>query len=124
MAFAFLVNMFTTKSTWFFIIIYTLLYNIGMAGVGANSFNIVYSYVDEKYITQAMSVKNCISGFVGFLGSVLAGEILNLVQKNNNTVLGIDIYGQQILCGISFIITLIAIVFIKTVIEKQKVILQ
>lgn len=124
MAFAFFINMFTTKSTWFFIIIYTLLYNIGMAGVGANSFNMVYSYVDEKYITQAMSIKNCISGFVGFLGSIIAGEILNLVQTNNNTVFGINVYGQQILCGISFIITLSAIIFIKKVIEKQKVIVQ
>lgn len=121
---SFFVNIFTTNSTWFLIIIFTLLYNSGMAGVSANSFNMVYSYVDEKYITQAMAIKNCISGFCGFFVSLIAGKILSLVQANGNMVFGIHMYGQQLLCAISFVISVITIIFVKRVIEKQKVIVQ
>ena len=121
---AFFVNMFTTKTTWFFIIIYTILYNCSYAGTNQNSFNIVYSYVNSKYIVQAMAIKNCIGGLFGFAASILGGKILDAVQTNNNMIFGIHIYGQQILSAISFVITLIAIIFIRKVIEKQKILIQ
>ena len=70
---AFFVNIFTTKNTWYLIIIYTILYNCAFAGTNQNSFNITYSYVDSKYITQAMAFKNSIGGICGFLASVLGG---------------------------------------------------
>ena len=121
---SFFVNIFTTNSTWFLIILFTLLYNCGMAGVSANSFNMVYSYVDEKYITQAMAIKNCISGFFGFLVSIIAGKILSIVQANDNMIFGVHIYGQQLLCAISFVISIITIIYVKKVIEKQEVTIQ
>ena len=120
----FFINMFTTKSTWVFIVVYTILYNCSIAGTNQNSFNISYSYVDAKYITQAMAIKNCIGGIFGFGASILGGKLLGIVQANNNMVFGVHIYGQQILSGISFVITVIAIIYIKKVIEKQKVMLQ
>ena len=48
---AFLINIFTTPSAWFFVVIFTILYNCAFAGTNMNSFNIAYSYVDEAYIT-------------------------------------------------------------------------
>ena len=121
---AFFINIFTNQSTWYFIIVYTLLYNCSIAGTNQNSFNIAYSYVDSKYITQAMAIKNCIGGLFGFGASILGGKILSMVQANNNTVFGLHIYGQQILSAMSFVIVVIAIVFITKVIEKQKVMRQ
>ncbi len=121
---AFFINIFTAKSTWFLIIPFTILYNVGMAGVGANSFNMIYSYVDEKYIAQAMALKNCISGIFGFAASLLSGKIMSVIQANNNTVFGFQIYAQQLFCAISFIICIFAILYVKKVIEKQKVIVQ
>lgn len=121
---AFFINIFTTQSTWFLIILYTLLYNCCIAGTNQNSFNITYSYVDSKYITQAMAIKNCIGGLFGFGASMLGGKILDIVQANNNTVLGIHVYGQQILSAISFVTVVVTIIYIKKVIEKQKVMLQ
>lgn len=121
---AFFINMFTTKSTWFLIVVYTILYNCSVAGTNQNSFNIAYSYVDSKYITQAMAIKNCIGGLFGFGASIVGGKLLDVVQANNNMVFGVHIYGQQILSGISFVVSFIAIVYIKKVIEKQKIMLQ
>lgn len=123
-AFAFFINMFTTKSTWGLVIVFTILYNASFAGTNHNSFNMVYSYVDLKYITQAMSIKNCVGGLLGFGASVLGGKILNALQANNNMIFEVHIYGQQILSGISFVITIIAIVFATKVVEKQKILIQ
>ncbi len=120
----FLINCFTTKSTWFFIIIYTILYNVCLAGTNQNSFNITYNYVDEKYITQAMAFKNCIGGICGFGSALLGAKILSVIQSNGNMIFGIHVYGQQVLSLISFALTVIGIIFIRTVIEKVEVKIQ
>ena len=121
---AFFINIFTTPSTWIFVAIFTVLYNCSFAGTNMNSFNIAYSYVDEQYVTQAMAIKNCIGGLFGFGASILAGKILAAVQANSNMILGIPIHGQQLLSAISFAVTVVLIIYIKQVIEKQHVMRQ
>ncbi len=118
---AFFMNLFTTKNMWFFVILYSVLYACALAGINQNSFNIIYSYVETDYVTQAMAIKNCIGGIFGFAASVAGGKILNAVQANGNRIFGFRVYGQQILSLISLIITGIAIIYTKRKIEKQKV---
>ena len=120
----FFVNIFTSGATWFLIIIFTILYNCAFAGTNQNSFNMVYSYVDSCYITEAMAIKNCIGGLFGFGASVLGSKILDAVQNHGNLLFGVPVYGQQILSGISFGITVVAIIFVGKVVEKQKIMIQ
>ncbi len=120
----FLINIFTVPKTWYFIVIYTALYNVSMAGLNQNGFNITYSYVDMKYVTQAMAIKYSVGGIVGFAASIMGGKVLDTVQANGNMVLGMNVYGQQVLALVSCVMTVIAIVFTKLVIEKQKVKIQ
>lgn len=121
---SYVATIFTTKSTWFLIILQTILYHCSVGGTNYNSFNIVYSYVDSKYIVHAMAIKNCIGGLFGFGASVLGGKILDTIQANGNMVFGIHIYGQQLLAFISLCMTVVAIVYINKVIVKQKVMIQ
>jgi len=121
---AFVASMLATKSTWYYIVIHTVLLNCAYAGIGQNSINIVYSYVDVKYVTQAMAIKNSVGGIVGFLSSLLGGKILGLIQANGNTFFGMQVYGQQVLSAVSAIMMVIAIVYIKKVIEKQEIMVQ
>lgn len=123
-ALAFLCVMFTTPNTWWLIIVYTVLHNCATAGTNQNSFNIAYSYVDSRYITQAMAIKNSIGGLCGFGAAFAAGKILAAVQANGNTLFGIGIYGQQILAAIALVILVVAIVYTRFVIEKQQVMVQ
>lgn len=120
-ALGFLINIFTTRSTWWLIIIYTILYNASVAGTNMNSFNITYNYVDVKYVSQAMAIKNSIGGLAGFAASIAGSRVLAAVQNNGNQFLGLHIYGQQLLSLISFVITVATIIFIKSVIEKEAV---
>lgn len=121
---AMLINVFTTPKTAFLIIIYTVLYNVSMAGVSGNITNITYSYVDSRYFAEASAIKNSIAGLFGFGASLLGGKILAAVQANGNTVFGIPMYGQQLLSAISFVMFIITILFTHFVVSRQKVMIQ
>lgn len=116
----FAINIFTTKNTWWFIVIFTILYNVSFAGTNQNSYNITYSYVKGEYIVQAMAINRSISGILGFGAALVGGRILQAVQDGGNTFLGVTMYGQQVLSGISLCIILAAVLFSACVMEKQK----
>ena len=120
-AIAFFANIFTTQKHWYFIIIYTVFYNVCLAGINQNNYNISYSYVKAEYITQAMALKNSFGGICGFIASLMGGRLLNYVQANNNQVFGIPMYGQQLLSAISFVLVVITILFMHFVVAKQEV---
>ena len=118
----YLLNIFTTPSHWWLVVAYTVIYNVSCAGTSQNLNNLTYSYVEREYFVQASAIKFSISGLSGFCASMLGSRILDAVQKNGNTLFGMTVYGQQILSGISLLIVLSGIVFVKFVMEKQKII--
>lgn len=115
---AFLFGVFTTRSTRFLIVIHTLLYHCCLAGTNQNSFNMTYSYVEEKYITQAMAIKNSIGGICGFGASIAAGRVLELIQENGNRIGNMQIYGQQVLSMVSLMLVVGTILFINQKFES------
>lgn len=116
----FLINAFTTQKTWWLIAVFTALYYISLAAVNQNGFNILYKYVDNDYIVQALAIKNSIAGVLGFAASLVGSRILAYVQANGNVIFGINMYGQQLLSAISFVFIAVALIYTKAVIEKQK----
>jgi len=106
------------------IVVYTLLLSVSAAGTGQNSFNILYSYVDQKYFVQAYAIKSSISGVVGFLASLIGSKILGLVQENGNRLFGLPVYGQQVLAAISFFFAIAAALYSHFVLGRQKAMLQ
>ena len=88
------------------------------------NFNIAVIIVDNRYITEALAIKESIAGVIGFLVSLVAGKHLSAIQGAGNTLFGIHIYAQQVLSLISFLLTVIIILFTKIVIEKQKPMIQ
>lgn len=118
----YLINIFTTPSLWWLVILYTVIYNVSCAGANQNLINLTYSYVDRKYFVQASAIKFSISGLCGFGASMLGSRILDAVQKNGNVLFGITVYGQQLLSAISLAVVLFGVVFVKLVMEKQTII--
>lgn len=123
-AIGFFINIFTTRESIWCVVIFTVLYSAAQAGTNQNSYNIIYSYVDSSYIAQAMAVKNCIGGILGFAASVVGGKILNAVASGGNSIFGMNVYGQQLLSLISFVFIAAAVIYCKTVLEKREVIKQ
>jgi len=123
-ALSFFVNVFTVPERWWLIIAFTVIFEMSQAGIGQNVTNISYSYVKEEYIVYSMVIRNCIGGILGFGTSILASKILEYIQENNNMIFGIECYAQQVLSLISFVIMIIAVLFDRLVVEKQKVMIQ
>ncbi len=121
---AFIINAFTSPKTYFLIIVFTVLYYVSTAGTNQNFLNIVYSYVPDEYFVHAAAIKNCVGGIVGFLSSIVGSRILSAFQNGDVTIFGTQIYGQQLLSLLSFILIVTAILFTKFVIEKQPVMKQ
>lgn len=114
------VLIFCTPKHWWLIIISTILFNVSMAGINQNSWNMMYNYVPETYLVQALAIKQSVAGVMGFAASLAGGAILQHVQQNGNTFLGIPMYGQQVLAAISVVFVMGAVVLSKLVVEKQK----
>jgi MFS family permease len=121
---SFAAGVFTTPATRYLIIAHTFLYCTCFAGMSVNMLNICYSYVPKEYFVQASAIKNCVGGICGFVVSILAGMLLEHIQSNGNTFLGIPVYGQQVLSLISFVLLIGAVLFTKFVMEKEKSMIQ
>jgi hypothetical protein len=121
---AMLINVFTTPETAFCIIIYSILYNICLAGVSGNIINITYSYVDSRYFAEASAIKNSVGGLFGFGATLIGGKILGAIQDNGNMLFGISLHGQQVLSAISALLFIVTLLFTHFVVARQKVMIQ
>lgn len=117
---AFLCVIFTTRSTWFLMIPFAVCHAVASMGTGF-ALNLDYSYVDREYVTEAMAIRHFVGGVTGFGASLLAGKLLAYIQQNGNTLFGFPVYGQQVLAFISLLITLLAWLLTRLVIEKEPV---
>jgi hypothetical protein len=118
---------FITPEMWWMIAGYQILYNVSVAATSQNLLNAVYSYVDKEHFVQATSIKNCLSGVLGFVISLGAGAILKAIQESESgmfSLFGIQLYAQQVLALTAFLLTVVAFVFAQTVVRKQKVMKQ
>ncbi len=115
---------FTTRATWWLIVVHTLVFSIADACTSTNTDNMTYNYVPIDYFVQAQALRSSISGVLGFLSSLLGGWVLSLIQQNGNQVLGISAYGQQVLALCSLLMTIGIIIMNKRVISKQQIMVQ
>lgn len=111
---AFVIGIFTAGKTRWLILPFTMLLQMSYAGTNQNTFNMAYSYVDEKYILSAMAVNDSVRGIFGFLASFIGSAVLSSVQAGSSAV-----KGQQILCAVSAILTAAALIFNSRVVSKQ-----
>ena len=122
---AFIVIVFITgPERWWLIALYTIFYNISLAGTNANASNLIYSFVPQEYFVQATAIRSVVSGAVSLLSALIAGRVFNLIQLNGNKLFGISMYPQQFLAIIAIVIMCVAIVFATKVVEKQEIIKQ
>lgn len=110
----------TTVKTRWLILPFVILQNMSMAGISQNTYNMMYSYTDSEYILPAMTVNNSIRGVAGFAASLLGSAVVNRVQANGSKVFGLPVRAQQLLCGISGILTAVSLVFNKKVVCRQQ----
>lgn len=105
-----LLIVFTTPETRWLIIVYTFLQAAVAASSYQNNFNIGYTLLPQRYMTQAMALRSVVGGLISFATAILAGSLLDAVQENGNTVAGIPLYGQQLLAAVALTVKIVTLV--------------
>ena len=100
-------------------IIYFMLYAVTLAGTNASLMNIIYVCVPAEKRVGAMAVIYTAAGTVGFVTTLLAKPLVDKIQANGNTFLGIEgVYAQQVLSVLGAIVTLICIAYVILTVRK------
>ena len=97
---------------------YSALYGIAMAGINSSVINLIYDYVSHEKRMSALALSSTMSGFSGFFATLAISPLVTYIQNNNNTLLGIHVYAQQVVSVISVILLLLLIVYLNTVVRK------
>ncbi|MCR5485700.1 MAG: MFS transporter [Clostridiales bacterium] len=112
--------MFTTPKTRMLLVVFTVLFNVGIAGISENMLNIPYDYVEEKYMAEANAISSGIMGIAGFLSSLVAGALFSYIESRGNVIFGVRIHGQQTLALIALILLLITMLYNKCAVGRMK----
>ena len=120
-ALAFLVMVFSRPSNGYVTYtLYSILSAIAFGGINSAEINIVYDYVAPEKRMNVISVKQTLYGLSGFGITLLVTPLVNHIQKSGNMFLGMNIYAQQVLSAISFVLVLLLIVYVNKIILKIK----
>lgn len=94
------------------------------AGMSSNLLMMMYSYVESDYFSEATAICMATGGTVGFLVSLVCGEILSAVQANGNQLFGLAVYGQQVQAVLGAILIVAAVLLTKFGVEKERILRQ
>jgi MFS family permease len=119
---AFLVNSFCRPENGRVVYpIYYTLNAIAMGGINSALINLCYDYVTPEKRTDALAVSLAISGVCGFLTTLAVSPIVSAVQANSNIVFGMNIYAQQILSVLAFVMTMLTMLYVTlSMVKKNK----
>ena len=92
---------------------------IGQGGIGSGLINLCYDYIPNRNCSDALAFSQAIGGTAGFLITFLISPLVEYIQKNGNSFLGISVYAQQVISIIALLIEILAIVYIIYVVNPM-----
>lgn len=100
--------------------IYTVLHSVSLAGINGAAINLIYDAVPHERRVGAIAIRGALSGFIGFFATMAARPLVQHIQANGNSFLGMNIYAQQVLSAISVILIIVIIIYLNTVLRGFK----
>ena len=92
---------------------------ISSAGINSALINLVYDYIKVEKRADALAVTQTFSGLMGFFVTILASNLVEFIQSQNNTFMGMQLYAQQVVTVISVLLHTVTILFLIFVIGKK-----
>lgn len=102
------------------IILSTLASSLGWSFAGIGLFGVQLELLDEKKRDIQLSILSAISGVYAFLVSLLAGELLDFLQKERPMLAGRSFYAQQFTNALGALFLLILILYLKFCVQKRE----
>lgn len=120
-AIGFLINVFTVPSNGKIVYtIYYVFYAIAMGGINSAAINLIYDYTDRERRVGALAIRGLFAGFAGFFTTLAVSPLVDYIQAQDNRFLGMDVYAQQVLSAISFLLVAVVLVYNNLVLKKVK----
>ena len=118
---AYAVNVFTVPANGkVMYTIYYVLYAISMGGINSASTNLIYDFVEPEKRVVTIALQHAIAGFSGFFATIIVGFLVDYIQKNGNTFLGLNVYAQQVVSALGVVMLGVALVYLNTVVKKMQ----
>ena len=116
---AYAIKMFTVpENGHVMVILYTIVYAIGSASINSTKINLVYECVESEHVMPAIAVENALAGIVGFFTTLAISPLVSYIQNNGNRFLGMNVYAQQVVSAIGFVLVGITLIYANFGIHK------
>lgn len=99
---------------------YYICNGIAQGGINSALINLVFDYVTPDKRADSLAICQATAGITGFLATLLVSPLITLIQNHGNQVLGITVYAQQIVSGISVVFAIIVVIFVRFNMMKEK----
>lgn len=100
--------------------VYSVFSAMAFGGINSAEVNIVYDYIEPAKRMNVVAVKQTLYGLCGFGMTVVVTPLVNYIQKSGNMIFGINVYAQQILSAMSFVMILLLMLYVNKFILKIK----
>lgn len=114
---------FAASGSWFeypLIVLLHICSGISWAGINISLLNIPYEYTPDEGKTVYLGFNAALSGLVGFISSMLASWMVGEMQNFRVLFFGMEVTQFQLIFAISGILTVLAGVYIRTVVLKKQ----
>ena len=103
---------FTTTANGYFMFTAYRVFNLFFgAAAGISSTGLVFSFVKESERTSALAFKSILTGLFGFVTTLVVSPIFADMQLGEIKLFGTTLFAQQVLSIISFVITLLILLY-------------
>lgn len=117
---SFFVAIFVMPETAWLIFIYSGCGEI--ANITTFSGPLYYNLVGPERLVSTMTISGLFQNLIVFLSGLIGAAVVSAVQEQGNMIFGVRIYAQQLLAAIAFVFAMLAYVYLKKVVQKQKII--
>lgn len=100
-------------------LLYYLFQGIAFGGISNALINLVFDYVTVEQRADSLAITQAISGFTGFITTLLISPVVSFIQNNGNKVFGLSIYAQQFVSIIALVVSISAVFYIRFIFIKK-----
>ena len=99
--------------------LYYMFHGAAMGGINSALINLIYDYVAIEKRADSLAVCQAASGVSGFVATLAASPFIAFVQKNGNSLLGMNVYAQQVVSAVACMVVMAAVLYVRKAFGKD-----
>lgn len=92
---------------------YYICHGVALGGINSALINLIFDYVTPDKRADSLAICQAGAGIAGFLTTLAVSPLVTAIQRNKNTLWGLQVYAQQVLSVAALIFTVLTVVFVR-----------